>query len=66
MPYSSNRTPFDYEPVTRSPRTQSLWEGEAVTADEWLPHGDDIVGDEIANHSSDSALKEKPRRFVAV
>lgn len=59
MPYSSNRTPFDYEPVTRSPRTQSLWEGEAVTADEWLPHGDDIVGDEIANHSSDSALKEK-------
>ncbi len=30
MPYSSNRTPFDYEPVMRSPRAKDLWDSEAV------------------------------------
>lgn len=30
MPYSSNRQPFDYEPVTRSPRAKDLWDSEAV------------------------------------
>lgn len=59
MPYSSNRQPFDYEPVTRSPRAKDLREGEAVTANDWLPRGEDIAGDEIANRPSGSTLEEQ-------
>lgn len=29
MPYTHNRQPFDYEPVTRSPRAKDLWDSEA-------------------------------------
>lgn len=59
MSYNRNRTPFDYEPVTRSPRAKDLWEGETVTADDFrLPRGEDAAGEEIANRPSDFTLEE--------